>query len=92
MPSLPDPDSQINVNLWKERRRLERPEPLQATSDTQRWTARCMHVECGWAVEGLASEEAARTGGEIHNGGTGHPVKLRAVVEFDAGVIRAGVR
>lgn len=94
MPTLAPQDSDLNVNLWKERRRMERPEPFQAVSDSTRWTARCMHVGCKWAVGGLLSEQAARTGGELHYDVTGHPVKLRAVVEFDCGVIRAegGVR
>jgi len=78
-----------DVKLRKEKARFERPEPLGATSESQRWSARCMHLDCHWAVEGLLSEAAARTGGEIHNGGTGHPVKLRAVVEFDCGIIRS---
>ena len=89
---MPTLDSSANsVKLLKEGRRLER-EPLRAANDSQRWTARCMHLECDWSVEGLFSEAAARTGGELHNDATGHPVKLRAVVEFDCGIIRAEVR
>jgi hypothetical protein len=95
MPSLPDPDSQINVNLlWKERCRLERPEPLQATSDSMRWSLRCMHVGCDWNCSGavFTDGEAASAVGEFHTEMLGHPVKLRVTIEFDAGVIRAGVR
>jgi hypothetical protein len=51
-----------------------------------------MHLECDWSVEGLFSEDAARTGGKLHNDATGHPVKLRAVIEFECGIIRAEVR
>ncbi len=81
--------SDMDVNLWKERRRLDRSGPLQASSDHQRWTARCMHIDCKWTVEGLLSEQAARTGGQLHNDSTGHPVRLRAVIEFDCGIIRS---
>jgi len=90
MSTLAEPD--INVKLLKEGRRFERPDPLQAVSDSQRWSARCMYLDCHWAVEGLLSEAAARTGGEIHHGGTGHTVKLRAVIEFDCGIIRSETR
>ena len=89
---MPTLDSSANsVKLLKEGRRLER-EPFRAVSDAQRWTARCMHLDCEWSVEGLFSEDAARTGGKLHNDATGHPVKLRAVIEFECGIIRAEVR
>lgn len=89
MPTLAPPDSDLNVNLWKERRRFERPEPLQAASDSQRWSARCMHADCDWRVEGLFSDAAATTAGQLHADSTGHLVKRRAVIEFECGIIRS---
>ena len=87
MTTLPQPDSDLNVDLLREKRRFER-EPLGAVPDSQRWAVRCMHVSCDWTVTGLLSEEAARTAGELHRDKEGHPSRLRAVIEFDCGVIR----
>ena len=84
---MAQPDSNLNVDLLREKRRFER-EPLGAVPDSQRWTVRCMHVSCDWTVTGLLSEDAARTAGELHNKKTAHPSRLSAVIEFDCGVIR----
>ena len=90
MPTLSISD--MDVKLRHEKNRFERPAPLGATGEPTRWALRCMHVDCMWAIEGLQSELAARTGAELHNDGTGHPVKLLAVVEFHCDVIRTEAR
>lgn len=82
----------INVKLLKERNRFERPEPLQAVKDSQQWFLRCMHIGCPWPVgarEHFQTAEAAKELAQFHADGTGHPVKLSAIVEFDAGIIRS---
>ncbi len=79
----------INVKLLKERNRFERPVPLQAIPDTMRWRARCMHVGCPWFTNELADGEVIECAAQVHADSTGHPVKLRVTVEFDAGVIRS---
>lgn len=65
------------------------PGPLQAVNDSSRWTARCMHRECDWKVAGLLSEDSATTAAQLHADSTGHPVNLRAVIEFDCGIVRS---
>ncbi len=87
MTTLADPD--VQVKLLKARRALERPNILEGVPDTQRWNVRCMHVGCDWKVEGLLSCDASTTAGQLHANATGHPCRRRAVVEFEAGTIRA---
>lgn len=79
-------DRDFNVKVWKEQKRAE---PLQATNDSTRWRARCMHVGCPWLTNELRDHEAVQHASQLHADSTGHPVRLRATVEFDCGIVRS---
>lgn len=68
---------------------IKEKEPLEAVKDSQRWNARCMHRDCDWRVEGLFSADAANTAAQLHWNTTRHPVNLRALIEFECGVVRS---